>query len=158
MKNFLRVKCCICFWLFPLFIMGGLTKPLECYGQDEPFPWDLYEKHSNSPNLIGTVTAVRSFFEALRQGRGDLIFNMMDRNLQDEYRSSLNDPSYPDLLRKIYGGSQIQIKRFHEREDGFFEIDVQLISQRSGVTEFRFELGSNGNRQSYSLKSFTIKD
>jgi hypothetical protein len=158
MKIFFRAKCGICFWLLPLFIMGGLTKPLECYGQDEPLPWNLYDRHSNFPIQTDTIAAVRSFFEALREGRVDLIFNMIDQNLQDEYRSILNDPSYPDLLRKVYGGSRMQIKRFHVREDGFFEIDVQLISQRSDVTEFRIELGSNGNRRSYSIKSFTAKD
>lgn len=158
MKKFFRIKYRILFWLLPVFIIGGLAKPLECYGQNQPFSWDFYGRYSNSPNLTGTVTAVKLFFEALCEGRVDLISDMMDQNLREEYRSSLDDPLYPDLLREIYGGSRMEIKRFHEKEDGLFAIDAQLVTQRSGVTEVRFELGNKEDRQSYRLKSFTVKD
>ncbi len=161
MRNILSIKF-IFFLLLPFLLLQGLMMPNDLHGKDHSFSWGIYKKNLPSPDMIDAVLDVRKYFEALCEGRIDIIHEMMDESLREEYRLSLNDPSYPGLLRKIYGGSKMIIKHIYRKDVGSFEIDAQLITPKSGTTEVRFEVEKEMARksglQSHRLRSFAVKN
>lgn len=153
MNTFLKFKFVpVMLWLLLFLMLHGLMMRHELYGQNEGVSGGIYEMDLSSPDLMDAVLEVKAFFKALSEGKVDLLGGMMEESLREEYRLSLNDPSYPSLLKQIYGGSEMVIKRIDRNEDGSFEIDAQLISPKYDITEVRFELG-----KSYSMKAFVVK-
>lgn len=156
MRNFLEIKFNTLLYVFSFFLISGLIQTVDCYGKETMGADVIYNMNLNSTEQSGTVNALKNFFEALCEGKVDILAEMMDNNLQNEYRNSFNDPSYPALLRKLYGGSKLEIKRIISKGDGSFEIDAQIISQKSGPVNVHFQIDRRSNQQSYLFKSFII--
>ncbi len=117
-----------------------------------------YDMNLNSPELVGTVNALETFFHALCEGKVDILAEMMDNNLQDEYRKSFDDPSYPTLLRALYGGSKLRIRKIIAKGDNSIKIEAQIITQKSSPANVQFEIDKRLNKQAYIFKSFVINN
>ncbi len=163
MRNLLSIKSgFVLLWLIPFTLFHTVMVQNQTHGKDHAFSLGIYEKNLPSSDQVDAVMAVREFFEALCEGRIDILRKMMDESLREEHILSFNDPSYPELLKKIYGGSKMIVKHIDRKESGFFIIDAKLITPKSGTNEVRFEIEQEVEKrrglEPHRFRSFTVKD
>ncbi len=158
MRNLFKIKVHTLLYVFFILSISGLIQSISCYGQNKMAADVSYDMNLNSPELVGTVNALETFYHALCEGKVDVLAEMMDNNLQDEYRKSFDDPSYPTLLKELYGGSTLRIRKINAKGDNTIEVDAQIISQKSSPANVHFEIDKRLNKQSYIFKSFVINN
>lgn len=152
MNTFFKFKFMpVMLWLLLFLMLQCLMMRNELYGQNDGVYGEVNEMESSSPDLTDAVSGAKAFFKALSEGRVDLLGEILDESLREEYRSSLNDPSYPSLLKQIYGGSQMVVTRIDRDENDSFEIAAQLFSPGNYTAKVRIEIGKN-----YNLRSFVV--
>lgn len=160
MRTFFNAKnIIVLFWLIPSFLFLWIMTD-KAYGTDEMFSLGIYEKKQLPPDMTDAVYGVKIYFEALCEGKIDIISMMMDENLMKRYHHSLNDPSYSSLLIKTYDGSKLTITDIYRNKIGSYVIDADINSPNIGTIEVSFELDKEirKNHLSNSLHSFGIKN
>ena len=147
----------VIFWLSVVFLIGRLTMIPFAQAQDDYFSWGNYQEQDLSQDALNAGKETMILFGALRDGQVDVLRQLMDEKLLEKYRTSFDDPNYPDLLRKIYGGSKIIVKHMIKPTEDRFEMDVQVISPRGDTSYIRLELKRRGlNFPQYSSYPFVV--
>ena len=97
---------------------------------------------------VATVTA---YLTALTQGDSAAIEGLIGGRFLDERRALLNNPTYPAMLRKLYGQAKFSILGSARADANRVHVDARIVLNPDERIEKRFYLANDSSTGRYLI-------
>ena len=98
------------------------------------------------------------FFYALREGNTSMLKQLLDGNLLEKRKRLLDNPLYPEFLRKMYSEARFEIHGYENIGSNRIKIDAEILLNDEESIPISFFLVTKAHKEGFSGRTFCVYD
>jgi hypothetical protein len=111
-----------------------------------------------SAKHIEAKTVLIEFLNALYEGNTSMLKQLLDGNLLEKRKRLLDNPLYPEFLRKMYSEARFEIHGYENIGSNRIKIDAKIFLNDEESIPISFFLVTKAHKEGFGSRTFCICD